>query len=980
MNFLSIFLIAAKRLWNNKGLTLCSIAGLIAAVSLIGSIPLYTDAANFKVLKEQLALDKNNTERPRPPFAFMYRYIGAWHGSIDLKDFDPVDEYTSQSVPAIIGLPKTAIIRHVKTDNFSLFPQSEAAYVGIREPLGWVNLGFVSGIQEHINILEGGFPPNATADSEVLDVLISQALAEEVGLQVGETYVIFKRPELVGTTSESEKDKKAVESKAIQFQIRIAGVWTPKDSKDPFWFYNPKSLAGTLMISEESYRARVAPMMEDEVYTAIWYIIFDGERVRTDDVPLLLGRINYANTRVGSLLPNTVLDVSPYDALQNYRWTTFIMTIVLYVFSIPILGLVLYFIGLISGLVVERQRGEIAIFKSRGAGDMQVIGIYVLEGLIIGVIGFGVGIILAQQTALVMGNTISFLTFGSRQPLPVIVTPRALRMALLGVAVALLASLSPAMRAARLTIVTYKRDRARAMEQPLWQRFFLDFLLLIPSGYGYYVLKNRGTINFLGGQGGGDPFKDPLLFLVPALTIFAISLVLIRLFPLIMEFLAWSTGQLVPSVSIVLALRQLARVSKQYTGALLLLILTLSLATFTASMARTLDQSLSDRMYYKYGADYLLVETGENPELEQAAMGGGPGGGASEQSASDSAAVEATGWTFVPVSEHLKVPGIQAATRVGTYPSVAQIGKTTANGKLYGIDRYDFPNVAFFRRDFAYSQLGSLMNRLAANSGGLVVTPEFLSDFALNIGDKVSLAVSAYGERKAIEFTIVDLIRYFPTYYPAEEDAGYLFVSNLDYIFEQMGGMFPYDVWIRTAPNVDLEQMQTDLYERDIRVITVNGSRQAIDAEQSRPERTGVFGILSVGFVAAAILTMLGFLLHSFISFRRRLIEFGVLRAIGLSVGQMIGFLGVEQLVLIATGITAGTALGVWVSNLFIPFLQVGTAKFVDIPPFVVLIAWEDIALIYIVFAVMLALAITGMIWLLMRMKIFEAVKLGEAV
>jgi len=317
---------------------------------------------------------------------------------------------------------------------------------------------------------------------------------------------------------------------------------------------------------------------------------------------------------------------------------------------------------------------------------------------------------------------------------------------------------------------------------------------------------------------------------------------------------------------------------------------------------------------------------------------------------------------------------------VGTYPSVAQIGKTTANGKLYGIDRYDFPNVAFFRRDFAYSQLGSLMNRLAANSGGLVVTPEFLSDFALNIGDKVSLAVSAYGERKAIEFTIVDLIRYFPTYYPAEEDAGYLFVSNLDYIFEQMGGMFPYDVWIRTAPNVDLEQMQTDLYERDIRVITVNGSRQAIDAEQSRPERTGVFGILSVGFVAAAILTMLGFLLHSFISFRRRLIEFGVLRAIGLSVGQMIGFLGVEQLVLIATGITAGTALGVWVSNLFIPFLQVGTAKFVDIPPFVVLIAWEDIALIYIVFAAMLALAITGMIWLLMRMKIFEAVKLGEAV
>ena len=169
-----------------------------------------------------------------------------------------------------------------------------------------------------------------------------------------------------------------------------------------------------MIISEETFRTRIAPVMEQEVYAAIWYMVFDGEKVRTDDVPYLLGRINYANTRVGTLLPNTVLDISPYDALQTYRWTTFVMTIVLYVFSIPILGLVLYFIGLISGLVVERQRGEIAILKSRGTGDFQVIGIYVLESLIVGVIGLTVGLMLGRQLALIMGNTVSFLTFGSR--------------------------------------------------------------------------------------------------------------------------------------------------------------------------------------------------------------------------------------------------------------------------------------------------------------------------------------------------------------------------------------------------------------------------------------------------------------------------------------------------------------------------------------------------------------------------------------
>ena len=288
--------------------------------------------------------------------------------------------------------------------------------------------------------------------------------------------------------------------------------------------------------------------------------------------------------------------------------------------------------------------------------------------------------------------------------------------------------------------------------------------------------------------------------------------------------------------------------------------------------------------------------------------------------------------------------------------------------------------MAFFRRDFAYSQLGSLMNRLALDNSALLVSPNFLADYALDVGDRVNLNVWVWGARRDVEFTIVDLVNYFPTYYPDDGQSRYLFVGNLEYVFEQMGGIFPYDVWIRTQPDVDPEDLQEQLLDYDIRVISMRGSREAIEGERERPERTGIFGILSVGFVAAAILTLLGFLLHSFISFQRRYIEFGVLRAIGLSVRQMIGFLGIEQLLLILTGILAGTGLGVWVSDLFIPFLQVGTARHVDIPPFVVLIAWDDILKIYMVFGVMLFGAVAGRIWFLTHLRIFEAVKLGETV
>ena len=72
--------------------------------------------------------------------------------------------------------------------------------------------------------------------------------------------------------------------------------------------------------------------------------------------------------------------------------------------------------------------------------------------------------------------------------------------------------------------------------------------------------------------------------------------------------------------------------------------------------------------------------------------------------------------------------------------------------------------------------------------------------------------------------------------------------------------------------------------------------------------------------------------------------------------------------------------LGVWASNLFIPFLQIGQEQTAVIPPFVVRIAWEQIVTITIFFAAMFLIAVLILIILLLRMRVFEAVKLGEAV
>ena len=218
----------------------------------------------------------------------------------------------------------------------------------------------------------------------------------------------------------------------------------------------------------------------------------------------------------------------------------------------------------------------------------------------------------------------------------------------------------------------------------------------------------------------------------------------------------------------------------------------------------------------------------------------------------------------------------------------------------------------------------------------------------------------------------------FPTWYPNDEDAGPLFVGNLDYVFQQAGGQYPYNVWLKIDPDVSSHDIIEGVKEQGLRVQTWQDSVTFINTEQLRPQRQGLFGLLSVGFVAAALLTVFGFMLYAFFSFRRRFIELGVLRAVGLSARQMTAFLGWELIFLMGVGITAGTGLGILVSKLFIPYLQVGAGPSAEVPPFVVQISWPAVFQIYILFGVLFIAALGALVWLLMRMKIFQAIKLGE--
>ena len=164
----------------------------------------------------------------------------------------------------------------------------------------------------------------------------------------------------------------------------------------------------------------------------------------------------------------------------------------------PIIGLLLAFIGLVVGLAVARQRNEVAILRSRGATVGQVAGISGLEALSLGLLALVCSVPLSFSVARLIGSTRSFLNFTIESDLRLVMTQSTLQFGIGAVLIAFLAQTLPSFTAARHTIVTYKMEMARTLRPPWWQRAYLDILLLIPAGYGIYLFAQTGQHQYAG--------------------------------------------------------------------------------------------------------------------------------------------------------------------------------------------------------------------------------------------------------------------------------------------------------------------------------------------------------------------------------------------------------------------------------------------------------------------------------------------------
>ena len=254
----------------------------------------------------------------------------------------------------------------------------------------------------------------------------------------------------------------------------------------------------------------------------------------------------------------------------------------------------------------------------------------------------------------------------------------------------------------------------------------------------------------------------------------------------------------------------------------------------------------------------------------------------------------------------------------------------------------------------------------------------------MQLGDTITVKWSG---NDAVTLTVLAFVDYWPSLNPEEimvvnERTGEtaikdFLVCTYNYI-RKLVEFQPYQIWIDLADDATSEQLYTDIQEKNIKLQNITDSSQLLIEEKTDPELQGMNGALTLGFVVIMVMSVIGFLIYWIISIRSRTLQFGVLRAMGVTFKEIIGTLGYEQLLVSVASIAAGFVLGGVASDLFVPLFRTMYDANNQTPPFIVQGEGGDYIKMYIIIAIMLIGGFTILGGIIKRININKALKLGE--
>ncbi len=213
----------------------------------------------------------------------------------------------------------------------------------------------------------------------------------------------------------------------------------------------------------------------------------------------------------------------------------------------------------------------------------------------------------------------------------------------------------------------------------------------------------------------------------------------------------------------------------------------------------------------------------------------------------------------------------------------------------------------------------------------VLIASQSLSSLGLSIGQ----AFPIHLESVNIELVAVGSFDEFPTYYPGDEDFLVLPMSSLLDRLGRLGVVSPWanELWmsvpssdaaaVTSKVNSDLTLLNTQLYT----------DAQAQTLALNDPLRSGFAEELGIGTLVALLVVIISFAMHFLAAARNRATQYAIMRANGVPQSTLRNSLVAEQIVVIVSGLVAGTCIGLAVAWAVLPVFHIGNDPTDLIPP-----------------------------------------------
>lgn len=285
----------------------------------------------------------------------------------------------------------------------------------------------------------------------------------------------------------------------------------------------------------------------------------------------------------------------------------------------------------------------------------------------------------------------------------------------------------------------------------------------------------------------------------------------------------------------------------------------------------------------------------------------------------------------------------------------------------------ELPGVDSEGRGVTVSFLPDQVLSLAASDLAAVVNPAFLSETSAQLGDQVTLQLEL-GPR---DLRIVGAVRSFPATEPSRPLA-LVDLASLELLrFQAAHGTRTPGEWWLAADDRTAAAAVTPSRSGPFARATIISRVDRIATLSADPLALGIIGALALGFVVAGLFAVIGLAASAAVSARQRQGEFALLRALGLSGGQLSGWLWLENASLVLVSLLAGTALGLLIGWVVLPYVTVTQQATAPFPPVIVETPWSTILVLEAVTAGALALTVIGLAAVLRRAGVGSVLRMG---